>query len=370
MVGRIAGKDTGHWLRLLGIRGMVESRFVRILLWPLACLYWLAVAVRGWLYDRGWVRAWRAEVPTLVVGNLAVGGTGKSQVARELLQRLSRRGVIVAMLSRGYGRETNGFRLVDATRSVASEVGDEPLMVARSMPGAAVAVCEDRVRGCRGLVASRQGLEAVVLDDAYQHRRLQAKTYLLLTAYGRLYMEDWPLPVGRLRDARSQAQRADAVVVTKCPASLEPAQALRIGERLRLHKRQMLLFATEVQGEPYRLVADGEAVLWGSVDAVVGVAGIANPRPFFDWLAREKQVEGEMALRDHQRFGRSELSRLREWVAAGRTIVTTEKDAVRLQEAARGDGDLLRAVWVAPVAVRWLFDGAEKIEGLLDGLLR
>lgn len=349
---------------------MVKNRFLRQLLWPLAWLYGVIVSARGWLYDKGLLRTERAPVPTFVVGNLAVGGTGKSPAVRDLLERLGRRGVEAAMISRGYGRATHGFRLVDAARSTASEVGDEPLMLARGVPGAAVAVCEDRARGCREMAATRTGLGAIVLDDAYQHRRLLGKVNLLLTAHGRLYVDDAPMPVGRLRDTPRQARRAEAVAVTKCPAGLSREQAARIASRLRLRAGQALLFATEEQGEPYRLAAGGDGEPWEQVDAVVGVAGIAFPRPFFDWLAGEKRLVGELALRDHQRFGRGELARLQQWVAAGRKIVTTEKDAVRLQEAARGDGALLRAVWVAPVAVRWLFDGEKKIEELLDGLLR
>lgn len=349
---------------------MVESWLLRVLLWPLAWLYGVAVRARGWLYDRGWLRSERAAVPTLVVGNLAVGGTGKSPMARDLLSRLAGRGARVAMLSRGYGRRTRGFRAVDASESLASEVGDEPLMVARGMRGITVAVCEDRVRGCRQLVAMDGALRAVVLDDAYQHRRLQGLVNLLLTEYGRLYVDDCFMPVGRLRDAKRQARRADAVVVTKCPAGLTRADAQRVGDRLRLRAGQELLFAAVAHGEPYRLTGSCGGQRWAEVGEVAAVAGIANPKPFFDWLAREKRLVDRLALRDHQRMGRGEVEKLKQWAARGRKIVITEKDAVRLEEAARGEGELLEAVWVAPIAVRWLFDGEEKIEGLLDELLR
>lgn len=351
---------------------MIENSLLRVLLWPFAWLYGAVVTVRGWMFDRGLLRSERAAVPTLVVGNLAVGGTGKSPVTLDLLKRVARRGVKVAMLSRGYGRATRGFRPVDAARSEASEVGDEPLMAARAAEGAVVAVCEDRVRGCQELVSTHDGLGAIVLDDAYQHRRLRGTSYLLLTAYDSLYVDDAFMPVGRLRDTPRQARRAEAVVVTKSPPSLSQAEAASVAERLRLREGQQLLFAAEEQGEPYRLDGKGkeEEERWDAVKAVMGVAGIANPRPFFDWLAREKRLEREVALRDHQRFGRREVARLQQWAAAGRKIVTTEKDAVRLEEAARGEEALLRAVWVAPIAVRWLFDGEKKIEELLDGLLR
>lgn len=349
---------------------MVGNRFLRALLWPLAWLYGMVVTVRGWLYDVGWLRSESVQVPTLVVGNLAVGGTGKSPMARDLLERLTGRGGNVALLSRGYGRQTKGFWIVDAERSRASVVGDEPLMAASGLPGITVAVCEDRVQGCRRLAQLRSPLRAVVLDDAYQHRRLRGKVNLLLTEYGRLYVDDYPLPVGRLRDTVRQAHRADAVVVTKCPNGLSQEDAARIASRLGLRAGKRVLFAAVEHGEPYSLLGELKQEAWGRVTEVVGVAGIANTTPFFDWLAREKHLVWALALRDHQRYRERDVRQLKQWAAKGRKIVTTEKDAVRLEEAARGDMALLEAVWVAPIAVRWLFDGENEIEELLDGLLR
>lgn len=349
---------------------MVKNKLLRWLLWPFAWLYAAVVLVRGWMYDCGILHSESVAVPTLVVGNLAVGGTGKSPMVRYLLEKLTRRGVEVAMLSRGYGRKTHGFRLVDAAQSLASEVGDEPLMVARGAEGVTVAVCEDRVRGCRELISMDEGLGAVVLDDAYQHRRLRAKVYMLLTAYDRLYVDDYPMPVGRLRDVKRQAWRASVVVVTKCPPQLSREQAEQVASRLRLRAGQTLLFATEVHGDPYPLAAGEQREKWVHVGEVVALAGIAHPKPFFDWLAWEKQLEEKVTLRDHARIGSRCLARLQQCAAEGRKIVTTEKDAVRLQEAAKGNETLLQAIWVAPIAVRWLFDGEKKIEELLDGLLR
>ena len=349
---------------------MVKNRLLRVLLWPVAWLYGVVVLARGALYDWGWLRSERLGIPTLVVGNLAVGGTGKSPMVRDVLKRLEGRGVSAAMLSRGYGRRTRGFRSVYAERSSASEVGDEPLMVARGAAGAKVAVCEDRLRGCKALTEIYSGLQAIVLDDAFQHRRLRGKVNLLLTRYGGLYVDDYPMPVGRLRDTARQARRANAVVVTGCPMGLTEREAMQIAGRLQLREGQGLLFAATEQGTPYRLLEEGRDIVWQDVREVVAMAGIADPKPFFDWLAGEKRLVETLRLRDHGRIGPGTLRWLKQWAAQGRTIVVTEKDAVRLEEAAGGDAALLRQVWVAPIALRWLFDGEKKMGDLLDGLLR
>ena len=191
------------------------------LLLPLSWIYAAIMGIRNMLFDKGVLKQTACGVPSICVGNLAVGGTGKTPHTEYLLRLLAAQGLRTAMLSRGYGRRTKGF--IEATAaSTGAEVGDEPLQVKQKFPDTRVAVCESRVEGCKKLLQTPAGTEpqAIVLDDAYQHRYIKAGLYLLLTDFSRLFTRDCVLPAGRLRENRSGARRADAVVVTKCPELL------------------------------------------------------------------------------------------------------------------------------------------------------
>lgn len=191
-------------------------RIIRWILLPLSLIYQLLVWVRNQLYDRGVLRSRRFDIPTIVVGNLIVGGAGKSPMTEYLIRLLADK-YRVATLSRGYGRRTKGFRLV-AVDSGASEVGDEPLQFKRKFPQITVAVSEDR---CAGIDQLRETHDLITLDDAYQHRRLQPGLSLLLFDYASLQQNRMLLPTGNYRDNFSAVKRADAIVITKCPSNLD-----------------------------------------------------------------------------------------------------------------------------------------------------
>lgn len=339
--------------------------YVRWVLWPFAWAYGAAVRLRALLYDRGVWRGRAAEVPTLCVGNLTVGGTGKTPMAIYCLQRLAecRR---PAMLSRGYGRKTRGFCWVEEGSSPA-QVGDEPLLVKQTLPDVPVAVCEDRVAGCGRILREHPEVDVIVLDDAYQHRWLRADVYLLLTDYQRPFTRDHFLPVGGLRDARAQRRRAHLVVATKCPPRLSAAEyaALR-GELARAHQ----LFAASAvgYGAPRPLYGAEGVQPFDVSQPLFGVAGIARPEPFYAHLRRVAPLHGTLTLPDHAPFTARHLLAMRRAFGQGARIVTTAKDAVRLRAVLPPGDPLAGAVWFVPITIAWLHGGEATVNSLLNGI--
>ena len=190
----------------------------RILLFPFSLLYWLGIAVRNFLYDKKVFRSASFGLPLICVGNLSVGGTGKSPMT-EYLVRLLKDQFRVATLSRGYKRRTKGYALANESAS-ALEIGDEPMQFHRKFPDIAVAVGEERIVAIPQLLHDRPGTDVIILDDAFQHRAVKAGLNILLTEYGNLFTSDFYLPTGDLRDLKSSYRRAEIIVVTKCKPDL------------------------------------------------------------------------------------------------------------------------------------------------------
>ena len=301
-----------------------------ILLLPLTMWYAIGVAVCNLLFDWGLKRSNCPEVPTIGIGNLRVGGTGKTPHTEYLIRLLA--GRRVALLSRGYGRKTQGFVLADDS-STASQIGDEPLMMARKFPQLTVAVCEDRVEGVRRLMEMPQKPDVVLLDDVYQHRHIRPALNILLTEYGDPYCDDHILPFGNLREGRRGRRRADIVIVTKCPEHLGDDEKQEMRRKLRLDDRQQLFFSHISYSEP---VAVYDAVMADAVEEVVLVTGIAHPEPLVRYLEKEYRVH-HLRFADHHPFGEDDCERIIETynqLKNSRTIVfTTEKDAARMRDA-------------------------------------
>ena len=287
--------------------------------------------VRNFLYDRGWLDSHGFEVPVIAVGNLSVGGTGKTPMIEYLVRELLpvRK---VAVLSRGYGRKTHGY-LEGGPGSSADEIGDEPYQFLRKFPDLTVAVDEDRVRGVSRLLEGTPPPEVVLLDDAFQHRRIRAGLYILLTSYGRLYRDDLVLPAGNLREPSSGASRADLIVVSKCPLDLDESQRASIRDRLRIKPGQELYFT----GIGYMDQAKGAR---GSVDLksiatrkVLLVTGIADPSPVVAYLKGLASDLVHLEFPDHHKLTSGERERIKAtWEGIqgeDKLLLTTEKDFVR-----------------------------------------
>ncbi|GIZ08579.1 tetraacyldisaccharide 4'-kinase [Flavobacterium sp. UMI-01] len=303
-------------------------KFIRKILFPFALLYGLITAIRNFLFDKGILKATSFDVPVIAVGNLSVGGTGKTPQIENLVRLLGDK-YKVATLSRGYKRQSNGFVLADANAN-ALILGDEPYQYYQKFPHIQVAVDADRTNGIQQLLSQIDKPEIILLDDAYQHRKVKAGLYVLLTAYGDLYVDDAVLPMGNLREWRSGASRAKIVVVTKCPTNLSVEEQKQIEEKLQLLSSQELYFSTiaydtMVYGKSGQL----EVKELTNNDFVL-LAGIAKPKPFFEYLKNQSTLC--LTYPDHYHFSDSDLLEI-ETKTQGKRIVTTEKDYVRLKDS-------------------------------------
>ena len=270
---------------------------MRFLLFPFAILYGLVVRLRHFLYDRGWLQSKQYPFPTLCVGNLAVGGTGKTPMVEYLVRLLGEEQV--AILSRGYRRKTKGFVLADAS-STALTLGDEPFQYHRKFPKATVAVCESRQEGIERLLQNPH-FRVILLDDAFQHRKVQAGLNLLLTSYDKLYTKDFLLPVGSLRDIRSRARKAHIILVTKCPELSEEAQQ-KIIQQLHPLPHQQVFFTRIAYAT--KVCRDGESLPLEDFLSTpfTLVTGIANPTPLVSFLQGKGAHFTHLSYSDHHHF--------------------------------------------------------------------
>lgn len=313
---------------------------MRFLLLPFAILYGLGVRLRHFLYDRGWLSSKRYPFPILCVGNLAVGGTGKTPMVEYLVRLLGQEQV--AILSRGYRRKTKGFVLADDS-ATAMTLGDEPYQYHRKFPRATVAVCESRQEGIERLLENPH-FKYIILDDAFQHRKVQAETNLLLTSYDKLYTQDFLLPVGSLRDIRSRAHKAQIIIVTKCPELTQTEQE-KIIQQLKPLPSQKVYFTTIAYSDRVYSHEDSQALKDFIATPFTLVTGIANPTPLVDFLEKQGASFEHLAYSDHHHFSNRELELLRQ---KGR-ILTTEKDYVRLEGA-------LSTLYYLPIETQFLND--------------
>jgi len=313
---------------------------MRFLLLPFAILYGLGVRLRHFLYDRGWLSSKRYPFPILCVGNLAVGGTGKTPMVEYLVRLLGQEQV--AILSRGYRRKTRGFILADDS-ATAMTLGDEPYQYHRKFPRATVTVCESRQEGIERLLENPH-FKYIILDDAFQHRKVQAGTNLLLTSYDKLYTQDFLLPVGSLRDIRSRARKAQIIIVTKCP-ELTQAEQEKIIQQLKPLPSQKVYFTTIAYSDRVYSHEDSQALKDFIATPFTLVTGIANPTPLVDFLEKQGASFEHLAYSDHHHFSNRELELLRQ---KGR-ILTTEKDYVRLEGA-------LSTLYYLPIETQFLND--------------
>lgn len=324
----------------MGSREKYGLALRRVVLLPFTLLYGLALRIRHALYDSGLLRSTAAPVPAIVIGNLALGGTGKTPHVELALRTLIGDGPMplgpLATLSRGYGRRGDGLAEVQVEDD-ATLVGDEPLMLKRKFTGVHVFVGADRVAALQAIRQAVPGLRAVVLDDAFQHRRLKAGLNIVLTTWQRPWHRDALLPAGRLRDLPARARAADAVVVTKSPRLPSAEEQHRWRLRLGLRNEQPLFFSALRYAAPRSLRDSAATVPVGEGTAALLFTGIADAGPL---LAHARTVFARVehvAFPDHHRFTAADQARLarlfRTFATGERTLLTTEKDAARLGAA-------------------------------------
>jgi tetraacyldisaccharide 4'-kinase len=334
------------------------------LLYPFSLAYELITDIRNLLYDSGILPSVSFDKPVISVGNITVGGTGKTPHT-EYIAEILRKTIKVAVLSRGYGRKTTGY-LEAMAQSSAFNVGDEPLQLATNIPDILVAVDGDRVSGVRTILQKHPETGVVILDDAFQHRRIKAGLSVLLTDYNRLISRDSILPTGRLRERWTNCARADIVIVTKSPAELTGAEMDALRKELKIRDHQKLFFTTytyssskpvfDINAGPLELTETER-----SSRGVILLTGIASPEPLKIYLEKYFCKIIHLKYPDHHYFDDKDLKRIGEALdhmgTSHKLIITTSKDAVRLRELGNVDPDLKKNLYYIPVRVNFLNGG-------------
>lgn len=320
-------------------------------------LYGTLLAIRHLFYDKGWKKSFRAPVPTVCIGNITVGGTGKTphteMVLRHLLQSDDWAYRNLAVLSRGYKRKSKGFQLVPRD-GTALLYGDEPLQIARKFPSVTVAVDKNRVRGCQLLTDANQ-VSLIVLDDAFQYRKLKADLNIVLVDYNRPVHKDTLLPWGRLRDLKSRLKAADIIIVTKCPAYVDDWERSQWAKYLRLKAEQKLFFTTLTYGTMEPVFPEGDARYTYSKRLVL-FTGIANDVPLRGFLSDSYKIVRRIGFPDHHRYTRADIGTLKTAVKEFSTacLVTTEKDAQRIVDTKKVPQELRQRMFYIPVQASFL----------------
>ena len=314
-------------------------KLLRKILFPFVPLYYFVTWMRNKCYDRGWKSSKSYETTVICVGNLSTGGTGKTPTI-EYLIRLLKSKYKVATLSRGYKRVSKGFIIADQ-QSDAKLIGDEPFQFYEKFEDVIVCVDANRQRGIEKLIELKQP-DVILLDDAFQHRKVKAAFTILLTAYDDLYSEDIVLPTGNLREPKSGAGRADCIIVTKCPTGLSSFDQNTIIKKLKPLRHQTIYFSSIVYS---KTIFSENAVQY--LDVLKGiritlVTGIANPKPVIDYLTSELLDFEHLKFNDHHAFTASEIGILQK----KELILTTEKDYMRLKDSFELESSKL---WYLPI---------------------
>jgi tetraacyldisaccharide 4'-kinase len=298
---------------------------IRILLFPFAVLYDVVTRLRNVLYDRRIKPSVAFEIPVISVGNLTVGGTGKTPMIEYLIRLLSPQ-YTLGVLSRGYGRSTKGYiRLSE--KDTAETAGDEPLQFFRKFgEKVTVSVGEERALAIPMMLQENEAIEAILLDDAFQHRKVRPSLNVLLSDYTRPFYRDLLLPAGRLRESSSGAARADVVVVTKCPPELSEDQKLSIEKRIRKLSGKPVFFTTISYGLPVPFSGTVQPVS----EEVVLVSGIANHEPLLEYVRKHYRLVAHLRYADHHQYTERDVEEIAGKVASGTSVLTTEKDMVKL----------------------------------------
>ena len=337
---------------------------------PLSWLYGMVVHIRHKLFDLKILRSEEFDIPVVCIGNLTVGGTGKTPVAELLIERFSEH-YRVGVLSRGYRRKTKGFVLSTPTSS-ARTIGDEPRQMKLKYPSVPVAVCEKRAEGIRLLRKAHPEIELIILDDAFQHRYVEPWVNILLMDYNNPVYRDRLLPWGRLRDTRNQIHRANFVLVTKCPDDLNPLDMRIVINSLGLFPYQSLYFTRMRQGEITPLFADRAVGKVREGDPVIAMSGIANPVPLLENLRKRFDVVAELTFDDHHTYRLSDMRRLEALFAAypDAVVLTTEKDAVKLTNRKKVPEAVQQRRYYVPIHVSFVADSESEFLRQLELYVR
>ena len=353
----------------------MEGDFIKINEWllPLSWLYGIGVRFRNFLFDVGILKSQDYKVPIISVGNITVGGTGKTPHV-EYLVKLLKDQFNVAVLSRGYKRKSRGYVLADKDTPM-KQIGDEPYQMKQKFPGITVAVDKNRRRGIAQLTEDDK-IDVILLDDAFQHRYVKPGVNILLVDYHRLIIYDKLLPAGRLREPLPGKNRADIVIVTKCPKELKPMEYRVITRAMNLFPYQTLYFSTLEYGElrpVFPHVRSNVSLSQLSNHNVLLLTGIASPRQLKEDLTPLAKSVTPMTFADHHNFSHKDLNQLSatfEAMPSPKVIITTEKDATRLNATEELGDELRKAFYVIPVNIKFMLEQEDLFNQNIIGYVR
>jgi tetraacyldisaccharide 4'-kinase len=345
---------------------MTKTNFQRlfyIILFPFSIIYGIVVRFRNFLYDTNILTSHEFNAPVLSVGNITVGGTGKTphvEYIVSLLEEIEK----PAVLSRGYKRKSKGF-VKASVNSTLAEIGDEPLQIKRKFTNVDVVVDKNRVRAIRRMLSEDPTLRAIVLDDAFQHRSVSPGLNILLIDYNRPLQEDYYLPAGRLREPASSRYRANIIILTKCPDDIKPIDRRLISDNLKLMPYQTLYYTQFKYGTPQPVFPEIKPVYPineknSKNSSVLLVTGIASPLQLKNYLSKTIDEIEQIEYPDHYIFKQSDIDnidkRFAQMKGENKVIITTEKDAVRLINAFNISDELRKLMFYIPVEVEFLND--------------
>jgi tetraacyldisaccharide 4'-kinase len=348
-------------------------KILRWLLLPFSIIYGAVVGFRNLLFDWGVLKSTAVSIPTICIGNLTVGGTGKTphvEYVVELLRHYSN----VATLSRGYKRKSKGFNYA-STNSTVNGVGDEPLQIKNKFPEVTVAVDGDRVGGVKKLISGNPLLDVVILDDAFQHRYIKPGLSILLVDYSRPVWNDVFLPTGNLRDSFKERRRADIVVFTKSPANISSFKMEEYSKAMKLKGNQKVFFSTFSYGNPIPVFSkeSGNFLIEQNTQAIA-FSGIAKPFPFFSYVESICQLNEIMVFSDHHFFSKKEIQTIFDKFSKinteNKVLLTTEKDAMRIRSLEGFDSEIKSKLFYIPVTVEFLGDNQAEFNNKIISYVR
>lgn len=350
---------------------MLQNIVVKILLLPFSLLYGLGVSGRDFFYRTGMLKSVKFNIPLISVGNLSVGGAGKTPHI-EYLVRLLKDYLNVATLSRGYGRKTQGYLMVQSD-ATAEQVGDEPLQFKRKFPDLTVTVAESRAFAIPQMLSESPDTQVILLDDAFQHRSVTPGLNILLTEYSHPFTKDWLLPSGRLREWRSSYKRADLIVVTKCPKELSEAEKTRVTQEIKPFPHQRLFFSYYNYGQPYFIFNQQLVANLAADWQVVVICAIARTDYLVEYLQEKVENVTLLEFEDHHYFNEDDMQELKrsfdQLKGQKKIILTTEKDAVRLELHYKFLKDNQLPVFALPVQVQFHFGEGEQFDQTVKDFL-
>jgi tetraacyldisaccharide 4'-kinase len=347
---------------------MFRNRVIQILLSPLSLIYGVIVYFVHYFYETGLLKGSSFSIPVIGVGNLSIGGAGKTPHVEYLIE-LYKDYINVATLSRGYKRTTRGFRQVQ-TNDTALTVGDEPLQYKRKYQDVTVAVSESRAYAIPQILQSNPDTHVILLDDAFQHRTVKPGLNIMLTPYDQLFTRDYLLPSGRLREWRSGYRRADIIIVTKCPQVMTTEDKNKIIAEIKPFPYQKIFFSYYKYGYPYSFFDPMAKISLDKELDVILLSAIANTNYVLDYLDTQVKNTFEIEYEDHHNFDTYDIERIvnvyKEVDQNRRIILTTEKDAMRLEPFMKSLYDQKIPVYILPVKVVFHFDE----QALFDQLMK